>query len=439
MNKIIDPFSYIIYIDKGLTCAMNSYGEIDYIGKDAATVIQAAIDTLNVGNETGYGYGGKIFIKAGEYRINSTIDLKSQIILEGEGILRTILTGNDQNITILGANGTPSSPMYYLGLRDLAITSANTGFLGNWLIYSYMENIRISSHVLGNGHGISLFDSYANNFMNIESRFNNIGMVLDSQSNNPTFLNCRFNNNNNYGIHAIDSQSIQLINCNIEYNKGYGALFSGIWGGKISGYFENNGYNNISGEKTQIKLTQTVASSRRCYGVIIDGFYMNGTGSGSPAEYGIVFATNGADYCTVGQGYIWAHSLASIVLDTGCSQLQIHRFKSDDPIKIVNNSINVKIDSQTGYVNQNNVISDTFSIDSIGIKTVTIAHGLDIMPAVQDCCLTVIEDTNVDDWTFNLLKVESVGTTNVVAKINVSRASVTRGATAKLGLRVGNP
>src|SRR3990167_11023737 len=82
------------------------------------------------------------------------------------------------------------------------------------------------------------------------------------------------------------------------------------------------------------------------------------------------------------------------------------------------------------------LLSGTFAIDSMGIKTVTVAHGLVYSPALQDCQLTVVEETNVDDWTYNLLKVESVDATNIVAKINVSTASGTGGATAKLALHL---
>jgi hypothetical protein len=87
----------------------------------------------------------------------------------------------------------------------------------------------------------------------------------------------------------------------------------------------------------------------------------------------------------------------------------------------------------------NCVLSDTFAIDSTGTKTVTIPHGLSITPAKEDCALTVVEETDVDDWTYSLLKVDSVDATNVVAKTNVSTASLTAGATARLALRVGKP
>src|SRR3990167_1891627 len=82
------------------------------------------------------------------------------------------------------------------------------------------------------------------------------------------------------------------------------------------------------------------------------------------------------------------------------------------------------------------LLSGTFAIDSTGIKTVTTAHGLSVTPSIQDVQVSVTEDSNVDDWAFNLLKVESVDATNVVCKLNVSTASATGGATAKLALLV---
>ena len=96
-------------------------------------------------------------------------------------------------------------------------------------------------------------------------------------------------------------------------------------------------------------------------------------------------------------------------------------------------------DPHTGYLRESmvkTVLSGTFAIDSTGVKTITTAHGLSVTPDIQDVQLTVTEDSNVDDWAFDLLKVESVDATNVVAKLNVSTASATGGATAKLAILV---
>ncbi len=96
-----------------------------------------------------------------------------------------------------------------------------------------------------------------------------------------------------------------------------------------------------------------------------------------------------------------------------------------------------KILRNFGYKTENNVNSPTFAIDSTGLKTVTIPHGLSITPNVEDIAITVNKNTNVTDWAYNLIIIDSVDATNVVIKINVSTASATGGATAKLSLRVG--
>lgn len=82
------------------------------------------------------------------------------------------------------------------------------------------------------------------------------------------------------------------------------------------------------------------------------------------------------------------------------------------------------------------VLSAAFDISSTGIKTVTTAHGLASTPNIEDVHVSVVEDSNVDDWAYDLLKIESVDATNVVAKINISTASVTGSQTARLGILV---
>lgn len=89
-----------------------------------------------------------------------------------------------------------------------------------------------------------------------------------------------------------------------------------------------------------------------------------------------------------------------------------------------------------GWVTENNVLSPAFAIDAVAVVTVTIPHGLSVTPTAEDCQLTVVEDTDIDDWEEGFVKVESVGAANVVAKVNVTTASVTGGATAKLALHV---
>lgn len=82
------------------------------------------------------------------------------------------------------------------------------------------------------------------------------------------------------------------------------------------------------------------------------------------------------------------------------------------------------------------LLSAGFAIDSTGVKTVTTAHGLTYAPSAKDVHLTINEDTNVDDFAVGYVKFESSDTTNIVAKVNVTTASGTGGATAKLGIQI---
>jgi hypothetical protein len=82
------------------------------------------------------------------------------------------------------------------------------------------------------------------------------------------------------------------------------------------------------------------------------------------------------------------------------------------------------------------LLSGTFAIDSTGVKTITTAHGLNLAPDIQDVQLTISENTNVDDFAVGYVKVESVDSTNVVAKVNVTTASGTAAATAKLNILI---
>lgn len=129
--------------------------------------------------------------------------------------------------------------------------------------------------------------------------------------------------------------------------------------------------------------------------------------------YGVSLAT-GADYT-------WVHDNTLL----GCASLAVY---TSAP------GANTYVYQNKGWITENIVLSPTFLIDAVALRTVTIPHGLNVTPGIEDCQLTVVEETDVDDWAYNLLKVDNVGAANVVAKINVSTASATGGATARLAL-----
>ena len=85
---------------------------------------------------------------------------------------------------------------------------------------------------------------------------------------------------------------------------------------------------------------------------------------------------------------------------------------------------------------RNEVLSDTFAIDSTGTKTITINHELNTTPARENCMVALSENTAVDDWVCAFVKVTATSSTTVTVKVRVTTASATVGATAKVILWV---
>jgi len=139
--------------------------------------------------------------------------------------------------------------------------------------------------------------------------------------------------------------------------------------------------------------------------------------------YGVTIDTN--------IDYVWIYNNDFIAL--GASTL--YRYAAGTHIYVYNNN---------GWVTENVLLSGTFAIDSTGVKTVTVnhllgdaAHGYQPWtPSKQDFMVTVVQNTAVTDWAFNLLEVTAVSTTQVTVVIYVSTASATVGAVANLGIQV---
>lgn len=85
-----DTYKYTVYVDTGPTykCRNNLTGTVESSNSLAATVIQYAID-----NST---FSGAVFIKSGVYPLGATVNIKSSVLLIGEGRENTLIrpTGN---------------------------------------------------------------------------------------------------------------------------------------------------------------------------------------------------------------------------------------------------------------------------------------------------------------------------------------------------------
>lgn len=176
------------------------------------------------------------------------------------------------------------------------------------------------------------------------------------------------------------------------------------------------------------------------YNLISNNIFVDwDTGNGSNSAILI----NDSSYNTISNNIFSKSGIAYGPQDTGTSDY--NRFLNNDLTAVgtvVANrftiiGVNSQLKNNAGYITENDVISDIFAIDSIGVGTIIIPHGLAIKPKIQDCCLTVVKNTNVTDWEYTSLIVESVGSKNITVKIYVSKASGTVGSTAQIGMKVG--
>lgn len=83
-----------------------------------------------------------------------------------------------------------------------------------------------------------------------------------------------------------------------------------------------------------------------------------------------------------------------------------------------------------------NAVTVSAAIDSTGVKTLTIPHGLAVTPNLRDVSLTLVRNTNVSDWTWRFLDVTAADATNVTARLNVLTASATGGAVVDVVARI---
>lgn len=103
---------------------------------------------------------------------------------------------------------------------------------------------------------------------------------------------------------------------------------------------------------------------------------------------------------------------------------------------ILDNKASGIIRDNSGYKNEN-IVSATFPVDSIGLKTIIIPHGLNITPTKSKIIASV--DTNlINDFLAYSPMIDNVDSSNVVLKVYVSAASATSGAFGKVNVYIVN-
>lgn len=458
MNQKIltqEEYSYIIWMDNiNIFVKNGSTGTIDYKGTDTGIVIQKVIDTMSEGQT--------LFIKRGIYNLSKKLTINKPINIKGEAV--TIQTGLNPPIingTILTRAGDileiiATNKYYYNTISNIGLNGVDrSGIIMNLKnFHGILENIIVWKGDIG----ILMQDSWLSTFYSVAAFQCNYGAKAQTSGcNNMSFYGCKFTNNYIMGFLHQNGFNTSFFGCDFEQNGKYGISIDGNTARNTSlfgCYFEANPtYNSVT--KLYSKGAHIIIGENSTPSIIsIIGCNLGRmetspniiTSSRINIVHGYdIFVAN----CQFYQN-LFETTRSDITNDAGsdidmvlmnCRSIHDGNWVIDGTygmmgIKTFGNNPNEAMN--TFLITQNNVMSDTFSIDSTGIKTVIIPHGLAIRPNIQDCQLTILQDTAVDDWTCSLLTVVSTDVTNVTAKINISLASKSIGATARLALRVQN-
>lgn len=217
---------------------------------------------------------------------------------------------------------------------------------------------------------------------------------------------------NNIGVHIKNSQTNTIFNNFIESNVSYGVYIEGTLGENkiIFNFMESNNDGIVCTYNKNLIMGNELNGETR-YGINISGDLNR----------------------VIGNTFTGGGNLA--IVSSGDNNIFADNIINQATTMSIGGTGNIVRDNW-GYITENTVLSPQFAIDAVAVVAVVIPHGLDITPAAKDCQLTIMEDTNVDDWEEGFVKVETTDAANVYCKVNVTNASVTGGAKARLALHV---
>lgn len=477
----IIPASYIIYREGSMFYARSGkHGNIDFKGTDAATVIHSAQNNID---------RGELYIKKGSYPITKHLALNNGVYVTGEGDGTKIELNQGISIRIVGGNNVKVSNLSIDGSNHVAynyaiyIEDANNviidgvtikdarGF-GIYITANIMSDTIIIKNCILNGLGnndiigggsIIQGSNVVTNVIivnNVIKQDASQGDLYDAAIDIVGVYRTAFLNNITEGLIAFGSEKYphkySVISGNIIKNpKGknttqisaYATTEADINAIDLS--FTNNtienGHIEIIGVNTAYYIKGIISNNvvtgvrgmdhpislKYCSQFVITGNMISNGVTGINLD--------SSTYTNV-IGNIIADSMTGIDENSNCNYNMISgNIITNVTNKVVNISPTSMYFNNMGYITGTNILSETFDISSTGIKTINIIHNMDIIPNVQNCYLTMIENSPVDDWAYNLLKIVSTDKTKVVVKINISKASVTNDTTAKIALRIDDP
>lgn len=239
----VEGASYVIFKEGSIYYARNGKtGVTDYSGTDASKIIQNAIGAITS--------GGIIHISVGVYEIRTTIKVKPQVILEGEGGSAifdkgTILRLADGVNTNIIENENVGTADRYIIIRQLALDgNKDNNDAGSGISFTRVERCSIQNvdiwNCEENGLVISgetgVYGAYENNIYNLVVSYCDGDGILLTTTTGPTQ---DANDNRFYGVFVR--------NCNYGVNIDVGTgntFFGAIFAHNVVGIYINRGTAN---------------------------------------------------------------------------------------------------------------------------------------------------------------------------------------------------
>jgi len=377
------PYSFLIKKLDDLIIAQDNKGRTRFSSKDAATVIQSALDALTK--------GGLISIKSGVYEFTSSLDLtgKKAIRLIGEtphwevadiGVVFKL--GNGVNAPIIKCEN-PSTTDAYITIQNILFNGnkANQAS-GDVLSFNYTDYVYLKNIILTYGFRFGLYalNSEVWFLENVKAKKNGshglylvVGSLIavGGQSNDNGgdgyyvggMTGVKFYGVNSFlndvdGFHFDGTKEPELFGCNPWKNDEHGFFFDGVERGNIfGGVAKNNNQDPAVGYKYGIAL----ANSVRC---TISGVKSFDDQAVKTQSYGLA-EWGTSDYNRIIDCDLEGNKLGAVYLTVGG---------------------NTVFRRNIGYVTEN-----SGTATGTGAQQ-AIAHGCDFTPADVNVILTNIDD-----------------------------------------------
>lgn len=292
------------------------------------------------------------------------------------------------------------------------------------------------------------------------------GMKIDKVS-NFTVVACNFYENFDHGVVLRSSGASdyyvykgKFIGCSV-YDNNQDAGGGNQYGFDIDGYVKDvtldgcHIFNTTAGGAA-LQTRHIITYNNVTYLTITNCLFEN-------CNYQCVYMGSSVTYAFIDHNRFRDFGNEAILLMSGCSYNQITwNFFSDNAAeavdfdagansnifffndltnivaspKLTNDGTSNRFFKNFGYVTENQVLSGTIAVDSTGYKTVTVSHGCSYTPSAQDIQVTLVEDTDVDDYYVSQPKVRDISSTQLTIQTYVIAASSTGSSTAKFAVKI---